>query len=98
MPAVNSEKKIRVFLAEDHTLVRQGFRRLLEDDPRIEVVGEASTGLSAIEQCAAIKPDVVVMDLLMPEIGGLEAMAEILKANPDAKILILSMYSNPAYV
>jgi two-component system, NarL family, response regulator NreC len=98
MPAVNSDKKIRVFLAEDHTLVRQGFRRLLEDDPRIEVVGEASTGLSAIEQCAAIKPDVVVMDLLMPEIGGLEAMAEILKANPDAKILILSMYSNPAYV
>jgi len=98
MPAVNSGKKIRVFLAEDHTLVRQGFRRLLEDDPRIEVVGEASTGLSAIEQCAAIKPDVVVMDLLMPEIGGLEAMAEILKANPGAKILILSMYSNPAYV
>jgi len=98
MPSVNPEKKIRVFLAEDHALVRQGFRRLLEDDPRIEVVGEASTGLSAIEQCAAIKPEVVVMDLLMPEIGGLEATAEILKANSDTKVLILSMYSNPAYV
>ncbi len=98
MPSVNSEKKIRVFLAEDHALVRQGFRRLLEDDPRIEVVGEASTGLSAIEQCATIKPEVVVMDLLMPEIGGLEATAEILKANPETKVLILSMYSNPAYV
>ncbi|MCL5005307.1 MAG: response regulator transcription factor [Acidobacteria bacterium] len=98
MASVNPEKKIRVFLAEDHILVRQGFRRLLEDDPRIEVVGEASTGLSAIEQCAKIKPEVVVMDLLMPEIGGLEATAEILKANADTKVLILSMYSNPAYV
>jgi two-component system, NarL family, response regulator NreC len=98
MTSVNSDKKIRVFLAEDHALVRQGFRRLLEDDPRIEVVGEASTGLSAIEQCAKIKPEVVVMDLLMPEIGGLEATAEILKANSDTRVLILSMYSNPAYV
>ncbi len=98
MSSASSEKKIRVFLADDHALVRQGFRRLLEDDPRIEVVGEANTGLSAIEQCRKIKPDVVVMDLLMPEIGGLEATAEILKANPETKILILSMYSNPAYV
>ncbi len=94
----SSEKEIRVLLAEDHTLVRQGFRRLLEDDPRIRVVGEASTGLGAIEQCAKLKPDVVVMDLSMPEIGGLEATAEILKANPQTKVVILSMYSNEAYV
>jgi len=87
-----------VFLAEDHTLVRQGFRRMLEDDPRLAVVGEASTGLSAIDQCAKLKPDVVVMDLSMPEIGGLEATAEVLKDNPDAKVLILSMYSDPNYV
>jgi two-component system, NarL family, response regulator NreC len=98
MPSASADKKVRVFLADDHALVRQGFRRLLEDDPRITVVGEANTGLSAIEQCEKIKPDVVVMDLLMPEIGGLEATAEILKANPDTKVLILSMYSNPAYV
>lgn len=98
MPPASDDKKIRVFLADDHALVRQGFRRLLEDDPRIEVVGEANTGLSAIEQCGKLKPDVVVMDLLMPEIGGLEATAEILKANPNTRVLILSMYSNPAYV
>jgi DNA-binding NarL/FixJ family response regulator len=98
MTATNSEKQIRVLLAEDHTLVRQGFRRILEDDPRIAVVGEASTGLTAIEQCRQLKPDIVVMDLSMPELGGLEASAEILKENPEIKILILSMYSNEAYV
>ncbi len=98
MVSANPQPKIRVFLAEDHTLVRQGFRRLLEDDPRIGVVGEASTGLSAIQQCLKLKPDVVVMDVSMPEIGGLEATAEILKGHPRAKVVILSMYSNPAYV
>jgi DNA-binding NarL/FixJ family response regulator len=92
------EKKTRVLLAEDHILVRQGFRRILEDDPGITVVGEARTGLEAIEQCKELKPDVVVMDLSMPELGGLEATAEILKADPQIKILILSMYSNEAYV
>ena len=94
----NREKKIRVLLAEDHTLVRQGFRRILEDDPQVTVTGEARTGLEAIEQCKAVKPDVVVMDLSMPELGGLEATAEILKIAPDTKILILSMYSDEAYV
>jgi DNA-binding NarL/FixJ family response regulator len=98
MASMTPEKKIRVFLAEDHTLVRQGFRRILEDDPRIAVVGEASTGIAAIERCAKLKPDVVVMDLSMPELGGLESTAEILKANPQTKVLILSMYSNEAYV
>ena len=98
MAPANPEKKIRVLLAEDHTLVRQGFRRILEDDPRVVVVGEARTGLEAIDQCKELKPDVVVMDLSMPELGGLEATAEILKANPHIKILILSMYSNEAYV
>lgn len=94
----DEEKKIRVFLADDHVLVRQGFRHILEDDPRITVVGEAGTGLSAMEQCKELKPDVVVMDLSMPELGGLEASAEILKLNPETKILILSMYSNENYV
>jgi DNA-binding NarL/FixJ family response regulator len=98
MASANPEKKIRVLLAEDHTLVRQGFRRILEDDPRITVVGEASTGLSAIQLSKELKPDVVVMDLSMPELGGLEASAEILKDFPETKILVLSMYSNQAYV
>ncbi len=97
--AVNEpEKKIRVLLAEDHTLVRQGFRRILEDDPKVTVVGEARTGLEAIELCKTLKPEVVVMDLSMPDLGGLEATAEILKADPGVKILILSMYSNDAYI
>jgi len=98
MATASPEKKIRVFLADDHVLVRQGFRHILEDDPRIAVVGEAGTGLAAIEQCKELKPDVVVMDLSMPDLGGLEATAEILKANPEAKVLILSMYSNENYV
>ncbi|MGA2609633.1 MAG: response regulator transcription factor [Terriglobia bacterium] len=98
MTSPSKEKKIRVLLAEDHILVRQGFRRILEDDPGISVVGEARTGLEAIDQCKELEPDVVVMDLSMPDLGGLEATAEILKANPQIKILILSMYSNEAYV
>jgi two-component system, NarL family, response regulator NreC len=98
MSSSQEEKKIRVLLAEDHTLVRQGFRRILEDDPRIVVVGEAGTGLAAIDQFKTLKPDIVVMDVSMPELGGLEASAEILKIDSEAKILILSMYSNEAYV
>ena len=98
MATPETGKKIRVLLAEDHTLVRQGFRRILEDDPKVTVVGEARTGLEAIEQCKTLKPEVVVMDLSMPELGGLEATAEILKADPQVKILILSMYSNEAYI
>ena len=98
MVSPGKEKRIRVLLAEDHILVRQGFRRILEDDPGITVVGEARTGIEAIDQCKDLKPDVVVMDLSMPELGGLEATAEILKADPQIKILILSMYSNEAYV
>jgi len=98
METPDGGKKIRVLLADDHTLVRQGFRRMLEDDPEIAVVGEARTGLEAMELCKILKPDIVVMDLSMPELGGLEATAEILKDNPKVKILILSMFSNDAYI
>jgi DNA-binding NarL/FixJ family response regulator len=98
MTAAQPDKKIRVILADDHALVRQGFRRILEDDPRITVVGEASTGLSAVALARQTRPDVAVMDLSMPDLGGLEASAEILKDLPDTKILILSMHSDQAYV
>jgi DNA-binding NarL/FixJ family response regulator len=98
MTATNADKKIRVILADDHALVRQGFRRILEDDPRISVVGEASTGLAAVKLAKETRPDVAVMDLSMPELGGIEASAEILKELPDTKILVLSMHSDPAYV
>lgn len=96
--AQENKKKIRVLLADDHTLVRQGFRRILEDDEGISVVGEASTGIQAIALAKELKPDVAVLDLSMPELGGIEAAGEILKANPSMRILILSMYSNEAYV
>src|ERR1035441_8662980 len=72
MDTPETAKKIRVLLAEDHTLVRQGFRRILEDDPQIIVVGEARTGLEAMELCKNLKPEIVVMDLSMPELGGVE--------------------------
>ena len=98
METPDTGKKSRVLLADDHTLVRQGFRRMLEDDQEIAVVGEARTGLEAMELCKNLKPDIVVMDLSMPELGGLEATAEILKENPKIKILILSMFSNDAYI
>jgi DNA-binding NarL/FixJ family response regulator len=98
MNANNADKKIRVILADDHALVRLGFRRILEDDPRIAVVGEASTGIAAVKLALETKPDVAVMDLSMPDLGGLEASAEILKQLPDTKILILSMHSDQAYV
>ena len=98
MTAAQPDKKIRVILADDHALVRQGFRRILEDDPRITVVGEASTGVSALALARETRPDVAVMDLSMPDLGGLEASAEILKELPNTKILILSMHSDQAYV
>jgi len=90
--------KIRVLLADDHSLVRKGFRRMLEDDPGIEVVGEAATGLQAVEEAERLRPDVIVMDLAMPELDGIQAASQILKKLPGAGILMLSMYSEDTYV
>ena len=89
---------IRVVLVDDHALVRQGFRRILEDDPELQVVGEASNGLDAIGLVKKTDPDVVVMDMAMPEMSGLHATMEIIKQRPGTKVLILSMYSDEQYV
>jgi len=89
---------IRVLLADDHALVRQGFRRILEDEPDILVVGEAGGGADAIALERTLAPDVVVLDLGMPEIDGLHAAIEILRHRADQRILILSMYSDEQYV
>src|SRR5688500_15593307 len=89
---------IRVILADDHALVRQGFRRILDDEPDITVVGEAGGGAAAIELERRLDPDVVVLDMAMPEIDGLHAAIEILRARPDRPILILSMYDDAQYV
>ena len=89
---------IRVLLADDHALVRQGFRRILEDETDIVVVGEAGGGKEAIELDDKLDPDVVVLDLNMPEINGLHAAIEILRHHPQRRILMLSMYSEVQYV
>jgi DNA-binding NarL/FixJ family response regulator len=89
---------IRVLLADDHSLVRKGFRRLLDDAPEIEVVGEAANGPTTIELTLQLKPKVVVMDLAMPELDGIQATVQILRHLPDTGILILSMYSEDNYV
>jgi DNA-binding NarL/FixJ family response regulator len=91
-------KRIRVLLADDHALVRQGFRRILEDEPDIVVAGEASGGAQAIELERTLSPDVVVMDLAMPEINGLHAAIEMLRRRPECRVLILSMHSDEQYV
>ena len=93
-----TSRRIRVLLADDHALVRQGFRRILEDEPDIEVVGEAGNGAEAIELDEQLNPDVVVMDMAMPEMNGLHAAIEILKQRPRRRILILSMYADEQYV
>ena len=98
MALTDSEKAIRVLLAEGLRLVRQGLRRILEEDVRLTVVGEAGTGIDAVKQCNDLKPDVVVINLSIPGVRGLEATEEILKANPDIKVLILSMQSDGACV
>jgi len=90
--------RIRVLLADDHSLVRKGFRRMLEDDEAIEVVGEAASGPQAIEIARQLEPQVIVMDLSMPELDGIQATSQILKERPQTGILILSMYSEDTYV
>ena len=85
-------------LADDHALVSQGFRRILEDEMDIEVIGEAGGGAEAIELEQTLDPDVVVLDMNMPEINGLHAAIEILRKRPDRHILMLSMYDDVQYV
>lgn len=89
---------IRVVLVDDHALVRQGFRRILEDDPEIAVAGEAGNGLDGVALVRKTDPDVVVMDMSMPEMNGLHATMEMIKQRPGTKVLILSMYSDEQYV
>ena len=91
-------KRITVLLAEDHALVRVGFRALLEHERDIEVVGEAETGRQAVQLTRKLRPAVVVMDIAMPLLNGLEATRQIRRDFPATRVLILSAYSDDAYV
>jgi DNA-binding NarL/FixJ family response regulator len=92
------KNEITVLLADDHSLVRQGFRRILEDDPRIRVVGEAGDGLETVRLARELRPRVIVMDFAMPGLDGVQATREILQHEPKIAILMLSMYSEDNYV
>jgi DNA-binding NarL/FixJ family response regulator len=91
-------RKITVLLVDDHALVRRGFRRMLEDDPEISVVGEASDGQEAVRLALELEPKVIVMDCALPEFSGIEAARRILKEKPQMEILMLSMHSEETLV
>jgi DNA-binding NarL/FixJ family response regulator len=87
-----------ILLVEDHTLVRSGIRSLLDGSAAVKVVGEASSGRRALELCAQLKPDLVLTDVEMRELNGIETMRRIRKEYPKTKVIMLSMYADPQYV
>ncbi len=89
---------LRILLADDHTLMRQGLRFILEGHPDIDIVAEAASGIEAVEAAREHKPDVAIVDVAMKELNGIEATAQILKHSPHTAVLILSMYSDERYV
>jgi len=89
---------IRVLLADDHTMVRQGLKALLDAEPDIQVVGEASDGWETIQQAETLRPDVILMDITMPRLNGLEATRRLKKSLPKIQILALTMHTNEEYV
>ncbi|MGH3108521.1 MAG: response regulator, partial [Rubrobacter sp.] len=88
----------RLVLADDHHLLRRGFRSLLGGEPGLEVVGEASTGLEAIEICRRLAPDLVLMDVRMPEMDGITATRRIKHEQPGVSVLMVTMHENPDYL
>ena len=88
----------RIVLVDDHRIVRQGLRALLQAEPGFQVVAEGATGLEAIQLVERFRPDILVIDLMMPEINGLEATWQIKQRNPETRIIVLSMHADEAYV
>lgn len=91
-------KRIRILLADDHAVVRQGFKMILGAEADMEIVGEAGTGRGAIELAESLKPDVVVMDIAMPELNGIEATRQVTSAVPHTRVIALSMHKDSVYV
>jgi len=98
MKAETTPQTIRILLADDHELVRDGIRARLEKTGALEIVGEATNGREALDLVAALKPDVVLMDISMPVMNGLEAANEVRRRFPKTSVLVLSIYDNPEYV
>lgn len=90
--------KIRILLADDHTILRNGIRAILEDEPGMDVVGEAEDGRTAVSLATQLKPDIVIMDIAMPLLNGLEATRQIKRTCPGVKVIILSMHDNEEYI
>lgn len=93
-----STKKTRILLADDHAVVRSGFRMILASQADMEVVGEVSNGRDAVEQTTSLQPDVVIMDVTMPELNGIEATRRIADCAPHTRVLALSMHKDSVYV
>lgn len=93
-----TEQPIKIFLADDHTIVRQGLAKLLEAELHIQVVGEAQDGREAVNKVQKLNPDIVIMDIAMPLLNGIEATRQIKKISPQTKIIILSMHSHDRYI
>jgi DNA-binding NarL/FixJ family response regulator len=91
------EEKRRIVVVDDHTLVRAGLRRLLDEDPGVEVVGEAGNGLLAISAVDLLAPHLVLMDVSMPEMNGVEATAEIKRCHPEVRVLVMTMHNSKEY-
>ena len=92
------EKKIKIVLADDHVLVRNGIKAMLEHDPDLAVTGEADNGSEALELAKAVKPDLLILDIRMPQMTGLEAAAKLKSYSPKTKAVILSMHDSEEYV
>jgi len=91
-------KRIRILLADDHAVVRQGFKMILGAQPDMEIVGEAGNGREAVELAEKLKPEVVVMDVSMPELNGIEATRRLSDSTPHTRVLALSMHKDSVYV
>jgi DNA-binding NarL/FixJ family response regulator len=88
------ESTIRILIADDHGVVREGLRAVLGAEPDMEVVGEAATGKEVVEQAAELRPDVILMDIQMPHVNGIEATRRILETNPDIGVVVLTMFED----
>src|SRR3712207_3987097 len=98
MQPVGQSTRVRIVIADDHGLVRQGFRGMLAREEGLEVVGEAEDGREAVEICSRLRPDLVLMDVRMPEMDGLAATREIKQRHPETSVLMVTMQENPDYL